>query len=70
MYFPPEDDFLNPNLHIQRLESIEKDLIEHMEKLQDPSVIIEYQKRLNKLLKTKMEWMKLKDKLEILNNGL
>ncbi len=54
--YPPED-WMNPTLHINRLERIEVSLIEQLEHLQDPKVIKEFQKRLNKLLVTKMEWV-------------
>jgi len=50
MFFPKEDSWMNPTLHINRLEDIEKTFIAQLEKIQDPSVIIQYQKRLNKLL--------------------
>ncbi len=61
---------MDPDIHIRRLESIEKDLILHLEKLQDPSVIVEFQKRLNMLAITKMEWIKIKEKMELVYSGL
>ena len=70
MYFPPEDAWMDPDIHIRRLVSIERDLIRHLEKLQDPSVIVEFQKRLNKLAITKMEWIKIKEKMELIYSGL
>ncbi len=66
--YPPEDDFLNPDIHIKRLERIEASFIEQLEHIQDPKLIIQYQKKLNKLLKTKMEWIELKNKLELIDN--
>lgn len=64
MYFPKEDQWMSPDLHIRRLERIEKDMIEHLEKIQDPKLIIKFQKQLNRLLVTKMEWINLKNELE------
>ena len=68
MYFPKEDSWMDPDMNIRRLESIETDLIQHLEKLQDPIVVIKYQKELNKLLNTKMKWIELKNKLELIDN--
>ncbi len=70
MYFPKEDSWMDPDKNIRRLESIETDLIQHLEFIQDPTVVIKYQKELNKLLRVKMEWVKLKNKLELVNSGL
>jgi len=70
MYFPKEDSWMNPDINIRRLESIEQDFIQKLEKLQDPKIIIQFQKGLNNLLKAKMEWIKLKDRMELFNNGL
>jgi len=53
MYFPKEDSWMDPDINIRRLESIETDMIQHLEKLQDPKVIIKYQRGLNKILRTK-----------------
>jgi len=68
MFFPKEDSWMDPDINISRLESIETDMIQHMELMQDSKLIIKFQKELNKILRTKMKWIELKNKLELIDN--
>jgi len=68
MFFPKEDSWMDPDINIRRLEGIETDLIQHMELMQDSKLIIKFQRELNNILRVKMKWIEMKNKLELIGN--
>jgi len=60
MKFSKKDEWLDMDEHIDRLNAVERELIEKMEHLQDPVVITRFQNNLNKISVAKLEWHKLK----------